>query len=230
MKAYSYRYFTLVISLLVPLAACSKKSPTGPGIEPPTVPPVTPPDPTPAPKILTSVADIKASGAIGNEVLVAGRLTSTNNRDEDEYWFNDGTDQIVMDFPSDHVPGLNELILVWGTVDSGPEIDVIQWALAASIPPEPVDPPVTPPDPTPPTLVITKVSDILAGNAPYEVILAGQLTRQDGNDDDEWWFTDGTGEVVLDFPSGHRPAVGAPIYVWGKTSSSEIDVIAWQPR
>jgi uncharacterized protein YdeI (BOF family) len=176
------------------------------------------------------VSDIKASGAIGNEVLVAGRLVRVKDGDQDEFWFDDGTDEIAMDFPSNHVPALNELSLVWGTVDSGPEIDVITWELVASIPPNPIDPPVTPPDPTPPTLTITKVSDILAGNSSSEVIVAGQLTRRDGNDDDEWWFTDGTGEIVLDFPSNHIPAVGTPIYAWGKVASSEIDVIAWQPR
>ncbi len=89
--------------------------------------------------------------------------------------------------------------------------------------------PVTPPDPTPPPLTLTKVSHILSGNVSGEVILAGDLTGPT-SDSDEWVFSDGTGEIVLDFPSNDVPPVGDPIYVQGTVSSGpEIDVIAWEP-
>jgi uncharacterized protein YdeI (BOF family) len=87
---------------------------------------------------------------------------------------------------------------------------------------------VTPPDPTPPPLVLTTVAQVLSGNSPHEVILAGALTGPT-SDSDEWIFSDDTGNIVLDFPSSNIPAVGTPVYVHGTVGSSEIDVIAWQP-
>ncbi len=78
-------------------------------------------------------------------------------------------------------------------------------------------------------LILTKVSDILSGNASGDLILSGELTGPT-SDSDEWVFSDGTGEVVLDFASNDVPAVGDPIYVHGTVSSGpEIDVIAWEP-
>ena len=74
------------------------------------------------------------------------------------------------------------------------------------------------------------MKDILDGNSPHTVVVAGALTGPT-SDNDEWNFSDGTGTIVLDFPdSGHIPAVGAPIYVLGSVSSSEIDVDEWMPQ
>ena len=88
----------------------------------------------------------------------------------------------------------------------------------------------TTPGPVDPPAIITSVRDILDGNSAHTVVVAGALTGPT-SDSDEWNFSDGTGSVVLDFPSsGHIPAVGVPIYVLGRASSSEIDVEEWMPQ
>ena len=212
----------LAVSLLLPM--CSS-TPTGPGFPPPTGPIVTPPDPTPPPLTLTKVSDI-LGGSVAGEVILGGALTGPTS-DSEEWVFSDGTGEIVLDFPSDHIPAVGTPIYVLGTVSSS-EIDVAEWEPATDVTVPPTQPPVTPPDPTPPPLTLTKVSDVLSGNSPHEVILAGELTGPT-SDSDEWVFSDGTGEIVLDFPSSNIPAVGTPIYVHGTVSSSEIDVIAWRP-
>ena len=58
--------------------------------------------------------------------------------------------------------------------------------------PAPTSVPQTPPDPTPPDLTVYTVSDVLSGNSPHEVVLAGELTGPT-SDSDEWVFSDGTG-------------------------------------
>jgi len=210
----------LVVGLLLPM--CSSE-PTGPGdnIPAPTAVPQTPPDPTPPDLTVITVAEI-LSGNSPHEVTLAGELTGPTS-DSDEWEFSDGTGSIVLDFPSSNIPAVGVPIYVFGTVASS-EIDVAEW--------QPVPPlmaiPQTPPDPTPPPLTLTTVSDILSGNSPHEVILAGSLTGPT-SDSDEWEFSDGTGSIVLDFPSSNIPVVGAPIYVHGTVASSEIDVIAWEP-
>ena len=100
------RMFVPVAGLVVTLAACGGAGPTMPG--PPELP-ITPPDPGPAPSIITNVADI-LSGAATGEVLVAGELSRVANASRDEWWFSDGTGEVVLDFASDHVPPTETLI------------------------------------------------------------------------------------------------------------------------
>ncbi len=209
--------------LLLVLFGCNS-SPTGPTTAPGL--PMTPPDPTPKPSTLTSVANIN-SGNVQGEVLIAGMLVSVLDASNHRYSFSDdgGTSQISVDFSSDHVPTTATLVLIWGKVQSGLDIDVIAWAPIPTIPTNPVTPPITPPDPTtPPSLTITKIRDLRTFS---EVIIAGTVTRQNGTDDDEWFVEDNTGEIVVDFRSDHVPGVGTAIFVWGTVSSSEIDEIAW---
>ena len=218
---------TLLFAVSLLLPSCSKdKTPTGPApIPPPTQPPVTPPDVTPPPLVLTTVAQV-LSGNSPHEVILAGALTGPT-ADPEEWRFSDGTGEIVLDFPSSHIPAVGTPIYVLGSVASS-EIDVAAWQPATDVTVPPTQPPVTPPDPTPPPLTLTTVAQVLNGNSPHEVILAGALTGPT-SDSDEWTFSDGTGSIVLDFPSSNIPAVGTPIYVHGTVASSEIDVIAWQP-
>ena len=220
----------LLLILILVLPGCKKTS-----TEPAPVPelPVRPPDPTPPPAILTSVADILAGNA-QREVLMAGTLVSVFNASDHQYRFSDpgSPNEITVDFSSDHVPTIGQLVLIWGKVQSDFVIDVIEWSPIAIVPTDPVTPPVTPPDPTtPPFLATTKIGTILAGGTfGSEVIIAGTVTRQNGTDDDEWFVQDNTGEIVVDFSSDHVPGVGTAVYVWGKVSSSEIDEIAWCPQ
>ena len=107
----------LAVSLLLPM--CSS-GPTGPGnVPPPTTVPVT------LPLTLTKVADI-LGGLVAGEVILAGELTGPIS-DSDEWVFSDDTGEIVLDFPSNDVPAVGDPIYVHGTVNSGPEIDVIAW-------------------------------------------------------------------------------------------------------
>ena len=144
----------------------------------------------------------------------------------DQWNFSDGPGTVVVDFPSNHVPPTATDVLILGSVKNG-QVDVIAWETLGSMPAPPVNPPTTPPDPTPPVLNFTTVAEILAGNSPFEVLLAGALTGPT-SDNDEWNFSDDTGTIVLDFPSSSNiPAVGIPIIVLGTVSSSEIDVGQW---
>ena len=61
-----------------------------------------------------------------------------------------------------------------------------------------------------------------------EVLLAGQTVRATG-DNDEWFFSDGTGEIIVDFPSSNIPSLRQPIYVLGTVASSEVDASDWEP-
>ena len=95
---------------------------------PPVNPPVNPPT-NPDLKI-DNVRDI-LSGSISGEVLVAGSTTSRVEDDDcDEWFFNDGTGTIKLDFPTCNVPNPGVPIYAYGstTLDDGQvEIDVRAW-------------------------------------------------------------------------------------------------------
>jgi len=93
--------------------------------------------------------------------------------------------------------------------------------------PAPTPEPTPQPTPTPPPLVT--VADILNGNvSANEVTLEGENIRTTG-DSDELVFSDGTGEIVADYPSGNVPALNVRIRIVGRIASSEIDVSSWEP-
>jgi uncharacterized protein YdeI (BOF family) len=83
------------------------------------------------------------------------------------------------------------------------------------------------PKPQPPAPGVTSVADILAGKSGHNVIVVGRTTART-SDSDEFWFSDGTGTIMMDFPSGNVAPFGVPIRVNGVVSSSEIDVQSWQ--
>lgn len=217
------------VGCYVLLAACST-SPEN-TTTPPSQLPVTPPNPDPAPSVITDVADINSGQVPKNtRVLVFGQVT-TSAGDSDEWNFDDGTGTIVLDFPNNDVPASGVNVLVLGAVDDDDgrrEIDVETWEAEATPPTEPVDPPPGRPDPTPPELEITAVRDVVSGAVEGEVILAGQLTGlTPDNECDEWFFTDGTGTVELNFNGCHVPPINTPVYILGKTDHDEVDVKDW---
>ncbi len=67
------------------------------------------------------------------------------------------------------------------------------------------------------------------GHMPYASLIVGRVTRQNGNDRDEWFVEDDTGEIVVDFRSDHIPSIGTDVIVWGSARQNEIDEIAWCP-
>jgi uncharacterized protein YdeI (BOF family) len=75
---------------------------------------------------------------------------------------------------------------------------------------------------------MSTVGAILAGTAPHEVRLEGRNVRTT-SDSDELVFSDGTGEIVADYPSCCVPDLNVPIRLVGTVSSSEVDVVAWVP-
>jgi uncharacterized protein YdeI (BOF family) len=213
----------LVCALLVPIVACSDAAAPANG---PATLPVSPPDPTPAPTVITPVSAISGGTVTSGQVLIFGQLTTVATADQDQWNFSDGSGTVVVDFPSSHVPSAATDALILGSVKNG-QVDVITWDTAATPGPGPVNPPITPPNPTPPPLIFTTVAEILDGNSTTQVLLSGQLTGPT-SDNDEWHFSDNTGSIVLDFPSSSNiPGVGAPIFVLGKVASSEVDVETW---
>ena len=86
--------------------------------------------------------------------------------------------------------------------------------------------PTTPSPPTDPTP--TTVSEILANPTGLgEVVLVGRNVRTT-SESDHLWFSDGTGEIVADYPSDNVAPLGIPIRIFGSVASGEIDVSRWE--
>jgi uncharacterized protein YdeI (BOF family) len=76
----------------------------------------------------------------------------------------------------------------------------------------------------------TSVAEILAdweGFFGSTVTVEGQLVRGT-SESDEFIFSDGTGEIRVDFSSGDIPPTGTRIEITATVASSELDVISWQ--
>ena len=189
--------------------------------------PVTPPDPTPPPTTITTAQQVVAGTATGR-VLMNGELTRVKSPQDHEWWFRDGSGpEIELDFPSPHVPPVGTNFTVYGTVDGPSEVDVIAWEPGAYTGTAP-----TPsPGPNPPIPETTTVAEIRTGSLHGQmVIVEGTVTRLADDDHNELIFTDGTGEMELDFPSNNVPALGTAIRAYGSVSDGpEIDVQAWEP-
>jgi uncharacterized protein YdeI (BOF family) len=221
--------FTMVI-----LSGCSNNETTPtPKPEPPGTLPETPP-PATLPTVISTVADVKSGKfSKGEEIFLYGYLTRQKSDDADEWYFTDdgGATELILDFPTSQLPAVDQKMLVYGGVDDIGEVDVIGWWPTDTPPTTPTPPDFPPPGVTPPALVITTVDDIVKGVKTGEVIMAGQLTHQQDDDCDEWIFNDGTGSLEMEFQSCNVPAVGTPVYIWGKTDGQyEIDVFSWDPQ
>ena len=216
----------MTMSVLLSVWGCSSSDdPAPPAPKVPDKLPVTPPSPQ-QPTSITPVSDI-ISGKKTGEVFLYGQLTRKKNDDDNEWFFtDDGSNEIVLDFPSADVPAVNTKILVYGGVEDVGEVDVFRWEAESTKPVDPVDPP-NPPVTQPPTITITKVSELQSGAVYGQVLLAGSLTGKNDNDCDEWLFSDGTGTIELDFPNCNVPSVGQAIYVYGSGGRSEVDVKEW---
>jgi len=190
--------------------------------------PVTPPDPTTPPTAITTAQQVAAGTATGR-VLMIGELTRVKSAQDHEWWFMDGSGpEIELDFPSPYVPPVGTNFTVYGTVDGPSEVDVIAWEPCAYTGTAP-----TPsPGPNPAIPPTTTVAEIQAGSLIGQMVLVeGTVTRVADDDHNELIFTDGTGEIELDFPSNNVPALGSAIRAYGSVSSGpEIDVQAWEPR
>ena len=191
-----------------------------------------PPDPTMPPTVITTAAQVAAGTATGR-VLMNGQLTRVKSPQDHEWWFDDASGpEIEMDFSSPYVPPVGTIFTAYGDVDKGNsenEVDIISWAAGAYT--------GTPPSPSPgPNPEIpaefTSVGEILSGGFFGKMVLVrGSVTRLADDDHNELVFTDGTGEIELDFPSNHVPALGSSIIAYGSVSSDpEIDVSAWSPQ
>ena len=233
-KKLKLNYLSIVTTSLLIVWGCSSSNDPTPVI--PKPPPKIPEIPTSPglPSVITPVSDI-ISGKFskGDEVFLYGYLTRQKSNDDDEWFFTDdgGVNEIILDFPTSQVPAVNKNILVYGGVDDIGEVDVINWAPTDTKPTNPTPPTFPPPGVTPPNLEITTVDDIVKGVKTGEVIMAGQLTNRQDDDCNEWIFNDGTGSLEVEFPSCNVPAVGVPIYIYGKTDGNyEIDVFSWAPQ
>lgn len=224
----------IAVFTLAFISGCNKNEGTlTPKPEPPTTLPKTPAPPT-LPTVISTVAQVK-SGMFskGEEIFLYGYLTRQKSNDNDEWYFTDdgGVNELVLDFNTPQVPGIDKNILVYGGVDDIGEVNVIGWEEIATEPTTPTPPTFPPAGVTPPALVITSVDDIVKGVKTGEVIMAGQLTHQQDDDCNEWVFNDGTGSLEMEFPSCNVPAVGVPIYVYGITDGTyEVDAWQWTPQ
>jgi uncharacterized protein YdeI (BOF family) len=228
-KNIKYNALLFALTALFIIWGCSSSDDPKPITlpNPPPKLPVTPPSPN-LPTTITSVSDI-TSGQKTGEVFLYGHLTRKKNDDDNEWFFTDGgPDEIVLDFSSTDVPAVNTNILVHGAVEDVGEVDVFRWDEESTKPVDPVDPP-NPPVVQPPTITITTVADLVSGKVYGKVLLAGHTTEQQGSDEDEWYFTDGTGTIVLDF-STRIPTPGQAIFAYGSGGRSEVDVVEWAPQ
>jgi uncharacterized protein YdeI (BOF family) len=82
---------------------------------------------------------------------------------------------------------------------------------------------------------VTPVSSIVSNPQAYngqEVTLEGKTTHR--VDDDEYMFTDGSGQIELDFQKGNIPTVGKTITVTGRVeyedddNELEVNVVSWK--
>lgn len=192
--------------------------------------PTTPRDTTPPPTGLTTAADVANGTAIGR-VLMNGQLTRVKSPQDHEWWFDDASGpEIEMDFSSPYVPPVGTNFTAYGDVDRGNsenEVDIITWAPGAYT----GTPPLPSPGPNPEIPAeFTTVADIQSGGFFGRMVLVrGSVTRLADDDHNELVFTDGTGEIELDFPSNNVPALGSSIIAYGSVSSDpEIDVQTWQ--
>ncbi len=229
-KTVKLNLYVATILLLGLLSGCSSDNNSSPppvSVTPPAKLPVTPPSPE-QPTTITPISEIK-SGSKTGEVFLYGYNTAKKNDDDNEWFFtDDATNEIILDFASGDAPSISTEILVYGTVEDVGEVDVFRWVPETEKPIDPVDPP-NPPVVQPPTITITKVSDLTSGAIFGKVLLAGQLTEQKGSDNDEWYFTDGTDSIVLDFPA-NIPALGLAIFVTGTGGQFEVDVDEWEAQ
>ena len=191
--------------------------------------PITPPDLTLPPSAITTAAQV-ANGTATGRVLMNGQLTRVKSPQDHEWWFDDASGpEIEMDFSSSYVPPVATNFTAYGDVDKGDsenEVDIIAWEAGSYT--------GTPPSPSPgPNPEIpaefTTVDEILSGTVFGMVLVRGSVTRLADDDHNELVFTDGTGEIELDFPSNNVPALGSSIIAYGSVSSDpEVDVSAWQ--
>ena len=192
--------------------------------------PSIPPDPTIPPTVLTTAAQV-ANGTVTGRVLMNGQLTRVKSPQDHEWWFDDASGpEIEMDFSSPYVPPVGTNFTAYGDVDKGDsenEVDIIAWEPGAFTGTPP--PPSTGPNPEIPAQ-FTTVAEILSGGFFGRMVLVrGRVTRLADDDHNELIFTDGTGEIELDFPSDHVPVIGSAIIAYGSVSSDpEIDVFSWQ--
>ena len=225
---YGWHWLWLVLALLSAtlITGCDNSNDDGDRLTLPT----TPPDLTLPPSDRTTAAQV-ANGTATGRVLMNGQLTRVKSSQDHEWWFDDASGpEIEMDFSSAYVPPVGTNFTAYGDVDKGDsenEVDIIAW--------EPGSYTGTPPSPSPgPNPEIpaefTSVAEILSGGFFGQMVLVrGRVTRLADDDHNELVFTDGTGEIELDFPSNNVPALGSSIIAYGSVSSGpEIDVYAWQ--
>jgi len=198
--------------LILTLAGCNKKDDDTPT--------------TPAIPSGTTVANINnnPSGYVGSTVILTGYIVA--QIDDDDFWFKDESQgEIRTDFPDGNKPTVGDKVKITGVVkydDGKLEIDVSSWEGQSST--------------EPPNFHFDKISDIKANPNAYlyqPVALQGTITSQYGDDDDEFWFSDGSGEIVLDFPeNGNMPSIGQNIVAVGNLTLDdnqlEVNVTYWE--
>ncbi len=184
-------------------------------------------NPAPSPPSGTvTVAKINAnpSAYLGHTITLTGYVVA--QIDEDEFWFKDESEgEIRADFPESKLPTIGQKATITGIVkydDGKLEIDVSSWEGENST--------------TPPNFTFHKISTVKANPTAYlynPVAFEGKITSQYGDDNDEFWFNDGTGDIVLDFPeNGSMPSIGQNIVVVGNLSLDdnqlEVNVSYWE--
>ena len=206
---YTINVFITLVSILLFGCSSNDSNPTNPGDGSPTT----------VAKILSNPSAYVESFVTLDGVIVA-------QIDDDEFWFKDGSQgEIKVEFSSGSVPSVGEHIKLSGRVkydDGKLEVKVSSWSSLSSTPP--------------PTFTFDKIGDIInnSGSYLYQVIaLSGTITSRAGDDDDEFWFSDGTGTIKLDFPeNGNYPSIGQNIVAVGTLTTDdgqlEVNVSYWQ--
>ena len=166
----------------------------------------------------------KPSSYVGKNVTMEGYLVA--QIDDDDFWFKDESKgEIRVDFSEGDTPTVGEKIRISGRVqydDGRLEIEVSSWNSLSTT--------------APPNFSFDKLVDIQSNPNSYLyqiVALAGTITSKADDDDDEFWFSDGTGEIKLDFPdNANYPSIGQSIIVAGTLTTDdgqlEVNVSYWE--
>ena len=155
-------------------------------------------------------------------MVTAGTVSSVAS--DDDFYLEQGGCTIKCDGDQGDMPTVGQYIVVYGKVevedDDELELDVQSWN------PEGTNP--TPPNPSP---TVTTVAAALSAAPGTVVEITGNVTNYTDPNDGEGIFTDGTGNIKIDFEGGNNPSTGSQIVVLGTIEfddgQNEIDVYSW---
>jgi hypothetical protein len=181
------------------------------------------PDPDPPPAYFT--VEDAISAPFGSIALLTGEVTEYMDEVTGFGSFTDPTGSMDMDFKSNDMPEVDQLIHVLGTNEPGnqapPLIDVFSWHYDGEEPP---------PDPDPIGWNIGEIDSLPIGTVCF---IYGAVTSWSNEPEGEGDFNDGTNNIAINFADtiDLLPELNDSIYIMGKSilegSERKILVYHW---